>query len=160
MNLTPQRQALNTKVTAMQAQLHGTMHGNSAAVALHREVTALKNDIATGKNDFRLNDRMKKINNMIKADQNSPHIQPSAVAPQAGHYQPGHYERATYMGGGQFQPGHYEAGHFDPGIHGASPLPGRSGMQSTGPHFSGNQSNQMRYNMRQMSATLNVRPKF
>ena len=157
MSINPQYQALNKQVTALQSNLHTTMQSNPMAAALHHEVTALKNDIATGRNSVVLNERMKKINTMIQNDQKGHYSQaPVAPAAPASHYQPGTYQS------GHYEAGHYQPGHYEPGYMVNSPQSThqQNQMQHVGPSFTGNQSNNLRYNMRQMSATLNIHPKF
>ena len=151
MNLTPQQQVLNTQATNLQHQLQNSMHGNNPmASVLHREVTALKNDIAANRNSVTLNDRMKKINTMLQSDarmQGHPAVQP-------GHYQQGSYQMGQYQNG-HYQPGHYEPGHLQTGAG----MPNQT-VHPAGPSFSHNESNNMRYGLRQMSATLNKYAKF
>lgn len=146
MSINPQYQTLNKQVTALQHNLHSTMQSNPMAAVLHREVTSLKDDIATGRNSVVLNERMKKINTIIQNDQKGYYSQSPAAAAPAAHYQPGHYEA-----------GHYQPGHMENGMHGA---PQQNTMQHVGPSFTGNQSSYLRNNLRQMSATLNIHPKF
>lgn len=141
MNLTPQHQTLNLQATALQHQLQNSMHGgtNPTASLMHHEVTALKNDIAAGKNSVVLNERMKKINTMIKNDQRT-HYQPAA---------PSHQQQSHF------------GGHFGDPTHAGTGLPNQNAMHPAyGPAFSHSTSNHMQYGLRQMSATLNQRPKF
>ena len=138
MNLTPQTQALNTQATALQHQLQNSMHANPTAAVMHREVTALKNDIASGRNNVVLNERMKKINTMIQTDQRTQY-HPAAPAAQPGHYQPGQYGNHLQTGAG---------------------MPNQNSMHPTGPVFSHSQSSHLQYGLRQMSTTLNQHAKF
>lgn len=126
----------------LQHQLQNSMHGgaNPTASLMHREVTALRNDIAAGKNSVVLNERMKKINTMIHNDQNT-------------HYQPAtsNYQQQTHFGG-----------HFGDQMHNGMSMPNQSAAHPAayGPAFSHNESSHMQYGLRQMSATLNQHPKF
>lgn len=149
MSINPQNQALNQQVTALQQQIQNAGGANSS---IHREVTALKNDIAGDRNSVVLNERMKKINAMLQNEQHA-HYQP---APPAAHYQPGHYEPGQYRSG-HYQAGHYEPGHMQPGANSPNQ---NAGHFQTGPTFSQNQSSHLQYGLRQMSATLNIHPKF
>lgn len=151
MSIAPQNQILNQQVTNLQHQIQNAGGTNSV---IHREVTALKNDIASNKNSVVLNERMKKINNMIIADQRTPH-QPVSPAAQPGHYQPGHYQPGQVQGG-HYQPGHYEPGHMQSSAN----MPDQTHMQPAGPTFSQNQNSHLQYGLRQMSSTLNIHPKF
>jgi hypothetical protein len=139
-NLTPQTQQLHMQATALQHHLQNSMHANPMAAVLHREVTTLKNDIASGKNSVVLNERMKKINTMLVNDQRTPHYQPPAPATHFGQ---------------QYQPG-----QFGNHLQTNTSLPAPNVPHPSGPSFSYNASNQLRYGLRQMSTTLNQHPKF
>ena len=143
MNLTPQHQALNMQATALQHQLQNSMQhagANPTASLMHHEVTALRNDIAAGKNTVTLNERMKKINNMIQNDQRM-HYQPPAS----------NYQQQSHFGG-----------HFDTMHPTGAGMPNQSAMHpaSYGPALSHNESSHMQYGLRQMSAALNRYSKF
>lgn len=149
MSINPQNQALNQQVTALQHQMQNAGGTNSA---LYHDVTKLKDMIASNANAGTLNDHLRKLNDKLRADQRTPH-QPAAPA-QAPHYQPGHYQSGTVVGG-HYQPGHYEPGHMT-GVNTSA----KTAMHPMGPTFSQNQNSQMQYGLRQMSATLNIHPKF
>jgi hypothetical protein len=152
MSINPQNYMLNQQATALQHQIR---NAGAAQSVIHREVTALKNDIAANKNIVVLNERMKKINNMIRNDQRASYQQPApSVQP---HYQPGHYQPGTFQAG-HYQPGHYEPGHMQPNA--AQSYQNAGQHVQPGPTFSHHQSNNLRYGLRQMSATLNMHPKF
>jgi hypothetical protein len=152
MSINPQNQALNQHATALQHQIQNAGGKNSA---IYQAVTKLKDRIASNANSGTLNDEMRKINNMIIADQRAPHQSAAPAAAQPGHYQPGHYQSGTVQGG-HYQPGHYEPGHFQPGGN----MPAQTSAHPMGPNFSQNQNSHMQYGLRQMSAALNIHPKF
>ena len=132
MDLTPHNQALNTQATALQNHIQFSMHNNAYS---RPTATALHHEVTALKHDIAANKNNAVLTERMKRINTMIHND----------------QRMQYQSPRpNVQAGQY-GGHFDHS---------QNSIHPTGPAFSHTESQRMQMGLRQMSATLNARPKF